>query len=182
MVQTYEYGSMGIFCTLEQHLVICNALIIYKIEFNRPVAQLFSRCLIVVVLRLLVWLVVSSMERVEEICRITVLSFVMLILVVSLVVSIPGTLAAHLRFIDPCNFKTLGKFRRSWQVVAVQLWNSLPPGLLLTGATCGWRGVLKQAQRQIWLWQCYYNVYVLHNVYTATVKRLITLKKKKKGG
>ena len=28
---------------------------------------------------------------------------------------------------------------------AVQLWNSLPPNLLLTGATRGWRGVLKQA-------------------------------------
>ena len=70
----------------------------------------------------------------------------MLILVVSLVASILGTL---LRFIDPCDFKTLDRFRRSWQVVAVQLWNSLPPDLLLTGATCGWRGVLKQAQRQI---------------------------------
>ena len=57
--------------------------------------------------------------------------------------------AAHLCFIDPCDFKTLDRFRRSWQVVAVQLWNSLPPNLLLTGATCGWRGVLKQAQRQI---------------------------------
>ena len=57
--------------------------------------------------------------------------------------------AAHLRFIDPCNFKTLDRFRRSWQVAAVQLWNSLPPDLLLTGATCGWRGILKQAQRQI---------------------------------
>ena len=57
--------------------------------------------------------------------------------------------AAHLRFIDPCNFKTLDRFRRSWQVAAVQLWNSLPPDLLLTGATCGWRSILKQAQRQI---------------------------------
>ena len=57
--------------------------------------------------------------------------------------------ATHLRFIDPCNFKTLDRFRRSWQVLAVQLWNSLPPDLLLTGATCGWRDILKQAQRQI---------------------------------
>ena len=57
--------------------------------------------------------------------------------------------AAHLHFIDPCNFKTLDRFRRSWQVAAVQLWNSLPPDLLLTGATYGWRGILKQAQRQI---------------------------------
>ena len=37
--------------------------------------------------------------------------------------------------------------RREFQ--AVQLWNSLPPNLLLTGATCGWRVVLNQAQRQI---------------------------------
>ena len=57
--------------------------------------------------------------------------------------------AAHLRFIDPTDFKTLDRFRRSWQVVAVHLWNNLPPDLLLTGATCGWRAVLKQAQRHV---------------------------------
>ena len=57
--------------------------------------------------------------------------------------------AAHLRFIDPTDFRTLDRFRRSWQVVAVHLWNTLPPDLLLTGATCGWRIILKQAQRQV---------------------------------
>ena len=57
--------------------------------------------------------------------------------------------AAHLRFIDPTDLRTLDRFQRSWQVVAVHLWNTLPPDLLLTGATCGWRAILKQAQHQI---------------------------------
>ena len=57
--------------------------------------------------------------------------------------------AAHLRLIDPTDFRTLDRFRRSWQIVAVHLWNTLPPDLLLTGATCGWRAILKQAQRQV---------------------------------
>jgi len=43
--------------------------------------------------------------------------------------------AVHLCFVDPTDFKTLDQFRRSWQVVAVHLWNSLPPSLLLTGVT-----------------------------------------------
>ena len=34
--------------------------------------------------------------------------------------------ADYLRFIDPCNFWTLDRFRSSWQVSAVHLWNSLP--------------------------------------------------------
>ena len=29
------------------------------------------------------------------------------------------------------------------------LWNNLPPDLLLTGTTCGWRSILKQAQRHV---------------------------------
>ena len=57
--------------------------------------------------------------------------------------------AAHLRFTDPTDFRTLDRFRRSWQVVAVHLWNTLPPDLLLIGATYGWRAILKQAQRQV---------------------------------
>ena len=57
--------------------------------------------------------------------------------------------AAHLRFTDPTDFRTLDQFQRSWQVVAVHLWNTLPPDLLLTGSTCGWRAILKQAQCQI---------------------------------
>ena len=58
-------------------------------------------------------------------------------------------LAAHLRLIDPTDFKTLDRSRRSWQFVAVHLWNILPPDLLLIGATCGWHAILKQAQRQV---------------------------------
>ena len=37
--------------------------------------------------------------------------------------------AAHLRFIDPTDFRTLDRFQRSWQVVAVHLWNNLPPDI-----------------------------------------------------
>ena len=57
--------------------------------------------------------------------------------------------AAHLRFIDPTDFRTLDRFRRSWQVVAVHLWNNLLPDLLLTETTCGWRSILKQAQHHV---------------------------------
>ena len=57
--------------------------------------------------------------------------------------------AAHLRFIDPTDFRTLDRFRRSWQVIAVHLWNNLLPDLLLTGTTCSWHSILKQAQRHV---------------------------------
>ena len=57
--------------------------------------------------------------------------------------------AAHLCFIDSTDFRTLDRFRRSWQVIAVHLWNNLPPDLLLTGTTCGWRSILKQTQRHV---------------------------------
>ena len=57
--------------------------------------------------------------------------------------------AEHLRFVNPCNFKTLDKFRRSWLVSAVNLWNDLPADVLLQGETLGWRAILKDIQRYI---------------------------------
>ena len=32
----------------------------------------------------------------------------------------------HLRFVNPCNFKTSAKFQRSWLASAVTIWNDLP--------------------------------------------------------
>ena len=57
--------------------------------------------------------------------------------------------ADHLRFIDPCNFRTLNRFRRSWEVSAVYLWNSLPADILLSGDNYCWRTTLKQAQHHV---------------------------------
>ena len=57
--------------------------------------------------------------------------------------------AEHLRFVNPCNFKTLDKFRRSWLVSAVNLWNDLPADVILQGETLGWLAILKDIQRYI---------------------------------
>ena len=54
--------------------------------------------------------------------------------------------ASHLRFQNPCNFHTLDHFRRSWQAAVVDLWNSIPPNILLEGHTNGWRTVLQNIQ------------------------------------
>ena len=51
--------------------------------------------------------------------------------------------AEHLRFVNPCNFK---KFRRSWLVSAVTIWNDLPADVILQGETLGWRAILKDTQ------------------------------------
>jgi len=54
--------------------------------------------------------------------------------------------ASHLRFYNPLNFRTLDRFRRSWQITVVDLWNSIPADLLLKGEKEGWRTVLKDIQ------------------------------------
>ena len=58
-------------------------------------------------------------------------------------------LADHFRFIDLCNFQTLDRFRHSWQVSAVHLWNTLPADIILNEDTNGWRTTLKQAQHHV---------------------------------
>ena len=55
--------------------------------------------------------------------------------------------ASHLRFQNPCTFHTLDRFRRSWQAAVVDLWDSIPPNILLEGHTNGWRTVLQNIQR-----------------------------------
>ena len=37
--------------------------------------------------------------------------------------------AFHLCFVSPCNFRTLDRFRRSWLVTVVALWDSIPAEL-----------------------------------------------------
>ena len=57
--------------------------------------------------------------------------------------------AEHLCFVNPCNFRTLYRFKRSWLATAVDIWNGLPADLILQGEACGWRTILKDVQRCI---------------------------------
>ena len=57
--------------------------------------------------------------------------------------------AEHLHFVNPCNFRTLDRFKRSWLATAVDIWNGLPADLILQGEACGWRTILKDVQRCI---------------------------------
>ena len=57
--------------------------------------------------------------------------------------------AEHLRFINPCNFRTLDRFKRSWLATAADIWNELPADLILQGEACGWHTILKDVQRCI---------------------------------
>ena len=57
--------------------------------------------------------------------------------------------AGHLRFLNPCNFRTLDHFHRSWQAVVINLWESIPSSILLQGNKNGWRTVLQGMQRFI---------------------------------
>ena len=53
--------------------------------------------------------------------------------------------AEHLRLVNPCNFKTLDRFKRSWLATATDIWNGLPAGMILQGKISGWRTVLKDS-------------------------------------
>jgi len=50
--------------------------------------------------------------------------------------------ASHLCFHNPLNFHTLDRFRRSWQITVVDLWNLIAADLLLKGEKERWRTVL----------------------------------------
>ena len=52
-------------------------------------------------------------------------------------------------FRTPCNFRTLDHFHRSWQAVVINLWDSVPSGILLQGNINGWKTVLQDMQRFI---------------------------------
>ena len=45
--------------------------------------------------------------------------------------------AEHLCFVNPCNFRALDRFRRSWLTSAVTIWNDLPADVILRGETLG---------------------------------------------
>ena len=53
----------------------------------------------------------------------------------------------HLRFVNPCNFRTLDPFKRSW--LATDIWNALPADLILQGEAGGWCTIFKDVQRCI---------------------------------
>ena len=61
----------------------------------------------------------------------------------------PWDPAEHLRFVNPCNFRTLDRFKRSWLATAADIWNGLPADLILKKEACGWRTILKDVQRCI---------------------------------
>ena len=42
--------------------------------------------------------------------------------------------AEHLRFVNPCNFRTLDRFKHSWLATAADIWNGLPANVILQGA------------------------------------------------
>ena len=57
--------------------------------------------------------------------------------------------AEHLRFVNPCNFKTLDRFKHSWLATAVDIWNDLPAKVILPREVLGWRTVLKDIQHYV---------------------------------
>ena len=68
--------------------------------------------------------------------------------------------AEHLRFVNPCNFRTLDRFKCSWLATAADIWNGLPADLILQGKACGWRTILKDVQRCICTWFVQLYIYV----------------------
>ena len=53
--------------------------------------------------------------------------------------------AEHLHFVNPCNFRTLDRFKHSWLATATDIWNQLPANMILQGEASGWRTILKDA-------------------------------------
>ena len=39
--------------------------------------------------------------------------------------------AEHLRFVNPCNFSTLDRFKYNWLATAADIWNELPGDVIL---------------------------------------------------
>ena len=55
--------------------------------------------------------------------------------------------AEHLRLVNPCNFRTLDRFKRSWLATATDIWNGLPADIVLQGEVNSWHTMLKDTQR-----------------------------------
>ena len=45
--------------------------------------------------------------------------------------------AEHLCFVNPCNFRTSYRFKRSWLATTADIWNGLPVDLILQGESSG---------------------------------------------
>ena len=57
--------------------------------------------------------------------------------------------AEHLCFANPCNIRTLDRFKCYWLANAADIWNGLPADLILQGEDSGWHTILKDVQRCI---------------------------------
>ena len=53
--------------------------------------------------------------------------------------------AEHLRFVNPCNFRTLDRFKRGWLATTADIWNGLPADMILQDVS-SWHTVLKNIQ------------------------------------
>ena len=130
---------MGVFYMPERLLLICNGLIVYSLALSRPVVHTFNHYFTTVMHRLLDWSVVSLLVRGEVVLRM-------------LVASLPVCMPRILLYICALLIQLISGPSIGFDVVG-RLWRStfgtLPPNLLLTGATCGWRAILKQAQCQV---------------------------------
>ena len=53
--------------------------------------------------------------------------------------------AEHSCFINPCNFRTLDRFKCRYLITytAANIWNGLPADIVLQGGTSGWHTILK---------------------------------------
>ena len=54
--------------------------------------------------------------------------------------------AEHLHSVNPCNFRTLDRFKHSWLATAADIWNGLPADMIVQGEASGWRTILKDVQ------------------------------------
>ena len=57
--------------------------------------------------------------------------------------------AGRLRFINPCDFKTLDRFKCSWLAAAPAIWNRFSADMILRGEAYGWHTILQEVQRCI---------------------------------
>ena len=88
--------------------------------------------------------------------------------------------AGHLCFINPCNFKTLDRFKHSWLATAPAIWNKLPTDIILWGEAYGWHTLLQEAQCCICNWHlwtlcCNYEVYYNKKWDAIIVRRKFTI-------
>ena len=64
--------------------------------------------------------------------------------------------AEHLCFVNPCNFRTLDRFKHNWLATAADIQNELPGDFILQGEASGWHTILKDVQRCVCTWLVLY--------------------------